>query len=136
MSGRSGLLAVNVWLAVAVNFGLNIWLVPTYGIEGAAVAWCGSLVVENALGLLQVLRMRVRTHSWDFVPVSALVTGVTLLVALVAERTVGQNWSGVLAAAGGLAVILPIVYFSMRGRLLLKERGADSYDSQSENGEV
>jgi O-antigen/teichoic acid export membrane protein len=54
MSGRVALnMADNVVVLVA-NIGLNLWLIPIYGIEGAALAWTGALVLVNVARVLQV----------------------------------------------------------------------------------
>jgi O-antigen/teichoic acid export membrane protein len=39
--------------ALALNLALNVVLIPTYGIVGAAVAWSASLVVANLAKVLQ-----------------------------------------------------------------------------------
>ena len=49
---------------LAINIGLNFLLIPTYGIEGAAVAWTVSLVVVNAARAIQVRQYIVPT--WPF----------------------------------------------------------------------
>ena len=54
MSGR---VALNMWdnlAALVLNVLLNLWLIPAYGIVGAAVAWAVSLAVVNAARVLQV----------------------------------------------------------------------------------
>jgi len=54
---RTGrLLAVN-FLAVALNVGLNVWLIPLHGIVGAAVATLVTFIVLAALGIVVGRRM-------------------------------------------------------------------------------
>ncbi len=48
-SGRSGALAVVTVVAAGANLGLNVWLVPHLGIEGAAVATAGSYALLAVL---------------------------------------------------------------------------------------
>lgn len=43
--------------ALTVNVGLNLLLIPPYGVLGAAVAWTTSLVLVNATKYVQVRRM-------------------------------------------------------------------------------
>lgn len=44
MSGRSGV-TLGVWgIGAAINVGLNAWLIPTMALEGAAIAWLGTVV--------------------------------------------------------------------------------------------
>lgn len=56
MAGRSSWLLLNKAVAVTVNVGLNLWLVPRYGIEGAAIAWGAAIAIDNLLALVQVRR--------------------------------------------------------------------------------
>ncbi|MDQ3627439.1 MAG: polysaccharide biosynthesis C-terminal domain-containing protein [Actinomycetota bacterium] len=54
MGGRSWLSLVNNLGALAVNVGLNLVLIPRYGIVGAAVSWAVAIVVRNLLPMVQV----------------------------------------------------------------------------------
>ena len=49
MAGRSWLSLGNNTVALAVNVGLNIVLIPIDGIRGAAIAWSVAIVVRNVL---------------------------------------------------------------------------------------
>ena len=54
MAGRSWLSLRNSVVALAVNIGLNVVLIPLDGIRGAATAWAVAIVVRNLLPLVQV----------------------------------------------------------------------------------
>jgi O-antigen/teichoic acid export membrane protein len=54
MSGRPGLNMVDNIIVLALNFGLNLWLIPEYGIVGSAVAWAIALAVVNFARVAQV----------------------------------------------------------------------------------
>ncbi len=56
MAGRSWLSLRNSSVALAVNVGMNIVLIPLAGIRGAAISWAVAIVVRNVLPLLQVRR--------------------------------------------------------------------------------
>ena len=56
MAGRSWLSLRNSTVALAVNIGLNVILIPAEGIRGAAVSWAVAIVVRNLLPLFQVRR--------------------------------------------------------------------------------
>jgi O-antigen/teichoic acid export membrane protein len=45
MSGRSGLNLAIQGLGLAVNVGLNVWLIPILGLPGAAIAWAATILV-------------------------------------------------------------------------------------------
>jgi O-antigen/teichoic acid export membrane protein len=72
MAGRSWLSLRNNTVALAVNVGLNLVLIPLYGIRGAAVSWSVAIVVRNVLPLLQV---RSQLGLW---PVTRSTVGVAL----------------------------------------------------------
>lgn len=56
MAGRSWLSLANSTVALAVNVGLNLALIPAHGIQGAAASWAIAIVVRNLLPLVQVRR--------------------------------------------------------------------------------
>jgi len=53
-TGRSSWSLVNGLLAVVVNVGLDLLLIPRYGITGAAIGWSAAIVVTNLMPLAQV----------------------------------------------------------------------------------
>ncbi|MFY9933708.1 MAG: polysaccharide biosynthesis C-terminal domain-containing protein, partial [Streptosporangiaceae bacterium] len=53
-TGRSSWSLVNGMLAVVVNVGLDVLLIPRYGITGAAVGWSAAIVVTNLMPLTQL----------------------------------------------------------------------------------
>ena len=49
MAGRSGAnLAIGA-IALATNIGMNLWLIPLMGINGAAVVWLVTIVVTQVI---------------------------------------------------------------------------------------
>lgn len=54
MSGRSLWQMVDKTVVVVLNIGLNLWLVPSMGMMGAAVAWSTTVVVDALVVLAQV----------------------------------------------------------------------------------
>ncbi|MGZ4446720.1 MAG: hypothetical protein ACXVEC_08560 [Nocardioides sp.] len=73
MAGRSWLSLRNSAVALAVNVGLNLVLIPLDGIRGAATSWSVAIVVRNLLPLLQVRR------QLDLWPVTAATVRVSAL---------------------------------------------------------
>ncbi len=53
MAGRSGVNLINTVFLVAVNLGLNLFLIPRHGIAGAALAAVISLTLINLLRVVQ-----------------------------------------------------------------------------------
>ncbi len=70
MAGHSWLSLRNSTVALAVNVGLNLVLIPLDGIRGAAIAWSVAIVVRNLLPLFQVRR---HLAMWPLTRSSALV---------------------------------------------------------------
>lgn len=85
MSGRVSLSMVDNLAAVVANVALNLWLIPRYGIVGAAVAWSSTLIVTNIVKAVQVralLGVRSAESDWSKTFLAAVPAGaVGLLVA-------------------------------------------------------
>lgn len=54
MAGRTTWNLANVCIALAVNVGLDLILIPRYGILGAAIGWAVAIVANNLIPLAQV----------------------------------------------------------------------------------
>lgn len=78
MLGRSWLSTVNVVLALVVNVVLNLLLIPSFGITGAAIAWVVAILMTNLLPLAQTIRAA-GLHPGG----QALWTGIALTVVTV-----------------------------------------------------
>lgn len=73
MSGHTLWNLGNAALALAVNLGLDFWLIPRHGIVGAAIGWAAAIAVRNLTALAQV------AVSMRFLP---LARSTTVAVAL------------------------------------------------------
>jgi O-antigen/teichoic acid export membrane protein len=105
MSGR---VALNMWdnlAALVLNVLLNLWLIPAYGIVGAAVAWAVSLAVVNAARVLQV-RWLIRALPVSRGMLYGLLAGAAALAAGFAVKAVLPTGFGTLVA--GLAAIVAV----------------------------
>lgn len=56
-TGRSSWSMVNGLLAVGINIGVDVALIPRYGITGAAIGWAAAIVVSNAMPLAQLAKV-------------------------------------------------------------------------------
>ena len=54
MAGHTSWNLGNAVLALAVNIGLDVWLIPAHGVLGAAIGWAVAIVVRNLAALIQV----------------------------------------------------------------------------------
>lgn len=77
MAGRSTLTMINAWIALVVNIGLNVVLIPIYGIFGAALAWVSAILVMNVVPLIQV-RVTLGVHPFGRPTLLAVMIPMTL----------------------------------------------------------
>ena len=54
MGGRSMWSLLNLFLTASVNIGLNLLLIPQYGMKGSAIAWAASLFVGNVIPAIEI----------------------------------------------------------------------------------
>ncbi|HET6876608.1 MAG TPA: oligosaccharide flippase family protein [Jatrophihabitans sp.] len=54
MAGHISWNVGNALLALATNIGLDLWLIPSHGIVGAAIGWAVAIVVRNVAAATQV----------------------------------------------------------------------------------
>lgn len=91
MAGGSTTSLWNSIVALVVDVGLCLVLIPRWGIVGAAVAWAAAVVVRNALTLVQVHRIV------EVTPFSPAGTWVAAAAALCfAGPLLAFNWFGTL----------------------------------------
>ena len=91
---------------LVVDIGLCLVLIPIWGITGAAVAWAASVVVRNAMTLVQVYRINritpfSRAAAVVAVAAVACFAGPLLVVGAVGELTIATFLMAV--TVGGVA---------------------------------
>jgi O-antigen/teichoic acid export membrane protein len=101
MAGGSKRSLFNNAAALAVDLLLDILLIPTIGMTGAAIGWAAAIVVRNVLPLVQV---RGQLHMTPFTKAVWWVAGLTILLfgvpPLVLRFFFGlQWWSATLLVA-------------------------------------
>lgn len=118
MGGRSRWQLADKSVALVINIGLNVVLVPVWGIEGAAVAWAVTILVDTALVVHQVQRLMGVRPAGRPMATAAMLAIVMVGAPAVAARTL---WGGsvtvmlVTTVVAGLAYIL--VSIPLRDRL-------------------
>lgn len=110
MAGRSWLSLANSSVALAVNVALNLALIPTHGIQGAAASWAVAIVVRNLLPLVQVRR---HLAMWPLTAATVrlglgAVASVGAAVALVGTTDLSLSVDVAVAAAGSTAYLCGI----------------------------
>jgi O-antigen/teichoic acid export membrane protein len=72
MGGRGHYVLGNTAVEFGLNIGLNFILIPRFGIAGAGLAWTLSILVGNALPLIQMHRVwQLHLVSWNIATSSA-----------------------------------------------------------------
>lgn len=111
MGGKSSWNLINTIVAVALNIGLNLLLVPRLGIKGAAIAWSVSILTNNLAPLAQVwilLRLHPFGRGFFVVATGALLCFGALGLAM--RQVLGSSLStliisGVVGAAAYSAIL-------------------------------
>ncbi|MBW9210761.1 flippase [Mumia sp. zg.B21] len=124
MSGRSGWVALNKAIALAINVIGNLIAVPRWGIEGAAVVWSISMAVDAGLATYQVKRfvgvsLDIRSVSYAYL-VSVVTVGVPVTALVLVLGTGAASLAACLAVA--VPVFLAWCYLDRR-RLALTDVG-------------
>ncbi len=99
MSGRSGLGAINKAVVVTFNVVGNVILVPLIGIEGAALTWAASMILDTGLAAWQVRRTTGVSLSARFIADVALASAVCVAGPQLAVRyLLGDGWVAMMVA--------------------------------------
>jgi O-antigen/teichoic acid export membrane protein len=121
--GRSSWSLVNGLLAMVANIGLDLALIPEFGITGAAIGWAAAIAISNLVPLVQV-SIAARVHPFGPGTATAcLLTTVSFAVIPLAARSLGGD-SGLLAVASVLTggAIMAAGLLWLRGPLRLDQR--------------
>lgn len=115
MSGRSLVSLANAVVTLVVNVGLDLVLIPRFGILGAAVGWAISIVLRNALALVQIRHL---LGMLAFGRRTALVAALSTVCFAVVPAwlhltSVDPRWLG-LSLAGGAALYLGWLWWARR----------------------
>ena len=110
-TGRSSWSLANGLTAVVVNVGLDLLLIPRYGITGAAIAWAAAIIVTNLTPLIQ-LAISVRLHPFgrgSFIAIGLAAVSFAVIPLVVraglgagAAASVGAVLAGCVVQAAGL----------------------------------
>ena len=101
---RLGMETVIIAIGVVTNVSLNLYLIPRYGIEGAAVATIGGEAVILVGAFLALARLGVRPRLKESVP--ALIGAVLLTAVLLAIPSPRPVVASI--AAGGIAYVIAL----------------------------
>jgi O-antigen/teichoic acid export membrane protein len=122
MTGRTSATLGNSLGALTTQVVLIFALVPTWGAFGAAIAWGVSIVVINALSVIQLARSD-RLHPFEPGTGYAVLANVVAVAipAGVAALVLGQTWLALTVAIIVCAVTYAVFTRLFRGQLHLAE---------------
>ena len=108
-SGRSSWSLMNGLLTVGINVGLDIVLIPKYGILGAAIGWAVAITVANLMPLAQLAKV-LRLHPFGRGTIIACAISVVNfgLVPLALRAVLGPGPAALVASVvvgGGLQLL-------------------------------
>lgn len=120
MAGRTSWNLVNVLTALGVNVGLDLWLIPKYGLRGAAIGWAAAIVVQNLLPLSQIA-LALRLHPFGrATAAAALISLVSFGAVPLALRTsIGPGWPSLVVGLAAATVCQAIGLWIFRSTLEL-----------------
>jgi O-antigen/teichoic acid export membrane protein len=118
MAGKSRWNAANTVVALSVNIGLNLTLVPGHGIIGAAIAWSASIFCERLMGMYEV---RVFLGMRGFGKGAAVAIALSALlyggVGLAVRLTVGATFPAFVAYLVGTTAVYGAALWLVRDTL-------------------
>ena len=122
MGGKSSWNLLNTAVALALNVGLNLILIPRFGMEGAAIAWAVSIIVDNLMALTEVwLFLGMRPFGSGYLPAASAALGCFGLVGLAARGIFGTTDGAFVVFVVVSVPLYAIVLWRLRRRLRLDE---------------
>jgi O-antigen/teichoic acid export membrane protein len=117
-TGRSSWSLINGLLAVVVNVGLDVALIPRYGITGAAIGWSAAITITNLMPLAQVAAaMRLHPFGRGTFVSAALCAFSFGVLPLAARDLIGPGAVPSLAAIGCGCAVMAAGIWHFRGDL-------------------
>lgn len=109
MGGKSTWQLINKTACLVVNIGLNLILLPVFGITGAAIAWAVSVVLDSALAAWQSHRLGVRVDLRSLIVPAAGALIVAIMLAYGLSQFFG---SGVVLDSVFMDLVIAFVLFA------------------------
>jgi hypothetical protein len=92
---------MNVALSLGVQIGVDLWLIPSQGILGAAIGWAAGIFLANVVPLLQI---GIVYGLHPFGRTTLVTTALTLFcfgaVPATAIAVLGEGWLSLLVSLG------------------------------------
>ena len=120
-AGKSSWSMLNGLLVLVTNVALDLYLIPRYGILGAAIAWGTAIFVSNIVPLVQ-LAVVFRLHPFGRTSMAAAALTVVSFCAvpLAINAAIGGGWASLVAGAIAGSVVMGAGLLRFRGALKLQ----------------
>jgi O-antigen/teichoic acid export membrane protein len=112
MSGRPYLTMANNLFALVLNIGLNLLLIPHFGIRGAAVAWALSIALINVAKVAQVW-FTMRMHAFDVGFAKGCLAGAVAFLPGLLVRSTMRGFTGMAVGAVAIATVYVLVLLAL-----------------------
>ncbi|HEX2145354.1 MAG TPA: polysaccharide biosynthesis C-terminal domain-containing protein [Glycomyces sp.] len=114
MAGKTSWQLIDVSISLVVNVGLNLALIPSMGVVGAAIAWSAAVLVNNLVPLAQLWRT-FGLHPFGALTRRALLaSGLAFGVLPLAAMPLGPLWASAAITAAGLAWAVALLRYRTR----------------------
>lgn len=125
MGGRSRWSMLNTGMALAVNVGLDLVLIPRFGIVGAALGWSAGIAVNNLVPLYQVHRF-IGIHPFGAATLHAMAAAICTfgLLGLACRLLLGPHLQGLITGLGLASAAYLGLLWRWRDPLELSSLGA------------
>lgn len=120
MGGKSSWNLFNSVISLTVNLTLNIILIPRIGIEGAAIAWAFSILIDNLVPLVQIgVLMKIKLFGRSYFEAVALALTCYGGIGLIARLALGETGGGFAAGIAAASVVYVALLYRARESLNL-----------------
>jgi O-antigen/teichoic acid export membrane protein len=120
MAGKTLWNMLNMIVALAVQLGVDIWLIPSHGVMGAAIGWSAAIAVRNVAALVQVV-LALGLHPLG--RVTAMAGGLAVVAALLplglARLLLDNSVTGLFVGLGACGVLYSVGLWRLRVPLRL-----------------
>lgn len=109
MSGKQDIELVNILTMTVINIGLNIWLIPLYGIMGAAFATGLSMTIININRIISVFKLvGIQPYTKSFYK-PLLAGGITFIIFQLLTNYLDCNVESALCLLGLLLIYIVVM---------------------------
>lgn len=135
MAGRSSWNLLNAAVSLGLNIVLNLVLIPAMGIDGAAIAWAVSIIVNNLMALVEVRTMlRLRPFGSGYPLIAGAATACFAGLGALARWRFGDSATAVVVAVPPATALYVALLMRWRGTLELAALRASVPRARSATG--